>query len=162
MASVRIEPLLPRSAKPSRYIDHEINAVRKAWQPVNVCFAYPDVYEVGVSHLGIKILYSIVNSLDGIMADRTFLPWLDMLELMRREGLPLFGLESRRELKDFDLLGITLQSELTYTNILEMLDIAGIPVHANARDGAQPIIMAGGPCATNPLPLADFIDVFFL
>ncbi|MCB5284895.1 MAG: TIGR03960 family B12-binding radical SAM protein [Candidatus Cloacimonetes bacterium] len=162
MQEVFIEPWLPRVEKPSRYIDHELNAVRKAWQDVNFCFVYPDVYEVGVSHLGLKILYSIVNRLEGVMADRAYLPWLDMIDIMRREQLPLFGLESRRPLRDFDLVGITLQSELTYSNIPETLDLAGIPVLANERAEGDAIVMAGGPCATNPLPLSCFIDVFFL
>ena len=162
MQELLIEPWLPRVEKPSRYIDHELNAVSKAWQDVNFCFVYPDVYEVGVSHLGLKILYSIVNRLEGVMADRAYLPWLDMIDIMRREQLPLFGLESRRPLRDFDLVGITLQSELTYSNIPETLDLAGIPVLANERAEGDAIVMAGGPCATNPLPLSCFIDVFFL
>lgn len=162
MQEVLIEPWLPLVEKPSRYIDHELNAVRKAWQDVNFCFVYPDVYEVGVSHLGLKILYSIVNRLDGVMADRAYLPWLDMIDIMRRERLPLFGLESRRPLRDFDLVGITLQTELTYSNIPETLSLSDIPVLAKDRAESDPIVMAGGPCATNPLPLSRFIDVFFL
>jgi radical SAM family uncharacterized protein/radical SAM-linked protein len=162
MAEVLIEPWLPLVAKPSRYIDNEINAIHKLWQQVNFCLVYPDVYEVGVSHLGLKVLYSILNGLDGVMADRAYLPWTDLADIMRREGIPVFGLESRRELRDFDLVGITLQSELTYTNILELLDISGIPLRTQDRSDPEPIIMAGGPCATNPLPLAPFIDVFFL
>lgn len=162
MPEVRFEALLPLVEKPSRYIDHEINAVRKDWQDVNFCFVYPDVYEVGVSHLGIKILYSICNRVDGVMADRAYLPWVDMIELLRRKELPLFGLESRRPLGDFDLVGVTLQSELTYSNLLETLPLAGIPLSREERDESQPIIMAGGPCATNPLPLSDFVDVFFI
>ncbi len=162
MQEVSFESWLPLVDKPSRYIDHELNAVRKAWQDVNFCFVYPDVYELGVSHLGLKILYSIVNRLDGVMADRAYLPWLDMIGIMRREGLPLFGLESRRPMADFDLIGITLQSELTYSNIPETLSLAGIPVLCADRGGKHPIVMAGGPCATNPLPLVRFIDVFFL
>ncbi|MBW6513908.1 MAG: TIGR03960 family B12-binding radical SAM protein [Candidatus Syntrophosphaera sp.] len=162
MDPIVIEPWLPLVAKPSRYLDHEINAVRKPFQPVNFCFAYPDVYEVGISHLGLKILYSIINRLPGLMADRCYLPWLDMIQIMRREGIPLFGIESRRPILDFDLLGITLQSELTFSNVLETLDLAGIPLLAKDREEQHPIVMAGGPCATNPLPLADFIDVFFI
>jgi len=162
MQEVLIEPWLPLVEKPSRYIDHELNAVRKAWRDVNFCFVYPDVYEVGVSHLGLKILYSIVNRLDGVMADRAYLPWLDMIDIMRRERLPLFGLESRRPLRDFDLVGITLQTELTYSNIPETLSLSDIPVLAKDRAESDPIVMAGGPCATNPLPLSRFIDVFFL
>ncbi len=162
MAAKDFEAWLPLVAKPSRYIDHEINAVRKPWQRVNFCFIYPDVYEVGISHLGIKILYSVLNRLEGVMADRCYLPWLDMADIMRREGIPLFGLESRRPLNEFSLLGFTLQSELTYSNILETLDLAGIPMLAAERSEADPILLAGGPCATNPLPLERFFDAFFL
>ncbi len=162
MAAIRFERWLPLVSKPSRYIDHELNAAHKPWQEVNFCLCYPDVYEVGVSHLGLKILYSILNSLPGVSADRCYLPWLDMLEIMRREGIPPFGLESRRELRDFDLIGITLQSELTYTNILELLDLAGLPVFARDRQETDPVVLAGGPCAANPLPLAPFIDAFFI
>lgn len=162
MSEINFEPWLPLVEKPSRYIDHELNAIRKAWQEVNFCFVYPDVYEVGVSHLGLKILYSIVNRIDGVMADRAYLPWLDMIDIMRRERLPLFGIESRRPLAEFDLVGITLQSELTYSNVLETLSLSGIPLLTKDRAENDPIVMAGGPCATNPLPLALFVDVFFI
>jgi radical SAM family uncharacterized protein/radical SAM-linked protein len=162
MRQIDLEPWLPLVAKPSRYIDHEINAVRKPWQDVNLCFAFPEVYEIGVSHLGLKILYSIVNRIPGAMADRCYLPWTDLTDLMRREGIPLFGIESRVPLADFDLIGITLQSEINYSNVLELIDLAGLPVLAKERGKSDPIVMAGGPCATNPLPLAEFIDVFFI
>lgn len=162
MPKARIEALLPLVKKPSRYINHELNAAHKGWQKQNFCFVYPDVYELGVSHLGVKILYSICNRLDDVMADRAYLPWTDMAELLRREKLPLFGLESQRYLKDFDLVGITLQSELTYSNLLETLSLAQIPILREERDEGMPIIMAGGPCATNPLPLSPFVDVFFI
>ncbi|NLW19482.1 MAG: TIGR03960 family B12-binding radical SAM protein [Candidatus Cloacimonetes bacterium] len=162
MPQARFEALLPLVEKPSRYINHELNSAQKGWQDHNFCFVYPDIYEVGISHLGIKILYSICNRLNGVMADRAYLPWTDMAELMRREKLPLFGLESRRALKDFDLVGITLQSELTYSNLLETLSLAQIPILNEERDEHMPIIMAGGPCATNPLPLSPFVDVFFI
>lgn len=162
MPEISIERWLPLVAKPSRYIDHELNASRKAWQETNFCLVYPDVYEVGISHLGLKILYSILNSLPGVMADRCYLPWLDLADIMRREHIPLFGLESRRPMRDFDLIGITLQSELTFSNILELLDLGGLPVLAAERGEEHPLVMAGGPCATNPWPLTPFIDVFFL
>ena len=162
MDKIQIEPWLLQVNKPSRYIDQEINAIRKPWQKVNFCFVYPDVYEVGISNLGLKILYSIVNRIENVMADRCYLPWIDMIEIMHREKIPLFGLESRNALKEFDLIGITLQSEITYSNVLETLDLAGIPVFAKDRGEEYPIIMAGGPCAINPLPLQDFIDVFFI
>jgi radical SAM family uncharacterized protein/radical SAM-linked protein len=160
---INIEHLLPLVEKPSRYIDHEINACRKSFSehPVRMLFAFPDLYELGISHLGLKILYSIVNRLPYAMADRMYLPWKDLLEQMRKEGLPLFGLESRESAKDFDLLGITLQSELTFSGVLETIRSSNIPVFNIERGANDPIVMAGGPCATNPLPLAPFIDVFF-
>ncbi|HNX38048.1 MAG TPA: TIGR03960 family B12-binding radical SAM protein [Candidatus Cloacimonadota bacterium] len=161
---VEFERYLPLIEKPSRYIDNEVNAAHKSFtgSEVRICLAFPDVYELGISHLGLKILYSILNSLDYAMADRVYLPWLDMLKLMREEDLLLWGLETRMPVNGFDLLGITLQSELTFTNILELLHLSHIPVLTKDRDGTCPIVMAGGPCATNPLPLADFIDVFFI
>ncbi|MCB5268352.1 MAG: hypothetical protein LHW46_09630, partial [Candidatus Cloacimonetes bacterium] len=161
---IDIEHLLPLVEKPSRYIDHEINATRKVFDdhPVHMLFAFPDVYELGISHLGLKILYSIVNALPYAMADRMYLPWVDLLELLKKNQIPLFGLESRRAAKDFDLLGITLQSELTFTNVLQTLHSSMIPVFSKDRTEDDPIVMVGGPCATNPLPLAPFIDVFFL
>ncbi len=164
MKQVDIEHLLPLVDKPSRYIDHELNAVYKSFEEAEVrfAFAFPDVYELGISHLGIKILYSIINNLDYAMADRAYLPWVDLSELMRAEGHQLFAWESRIELREFDVLGITLQSELNFSNVLELIDLAGISIHAADRLETDPIIMAGGPCATNPLPLAPFVDVFFI
>lgn len=150
--------------KPSRYIDHEINAVHKDFvsADVRVCFAFPDVYEIGISHLGLKILYSIVNRMNGAMADRTYLPWLDGLSQMRAKQIPLYALESKQAVKDFDLLGITLQSELTFTNVLELLDISQIPIYSKDRNASHPLVIAGGPCASNPLPLSQFIDAFLI
>lgn len=164
MNKVDIEHLLPLVDKPSRYINHEINAVHKNFGKAKVrfAFAFPDVYELGVSHLGLKILYSIINSLEYAMADRAYLPWTDLAALMREEALPLFAWESRIALKEFDVIGITLQSELNFSNVPELLDLSGLPIHSNDRDLDAPIVMAGGPCATNPLPLAPFIDVFYI
>lgn len=164
MKEINIDALLPRVEKPSRYIDHEINAIHKEWSAVNICFAFPDAYEVGISHLGIKILYSIVNKLSYAMADRTYLPWTDMLAEMRAPSCntALFAWESRRPVNSFDILGITLQSELTFSNVLELIDLSGIPLHSEKRSAEHPIVMAGGPCASNPLPLVPFIDVFFI
>jgi len=129
---------------------------------VRFCLAFPDVYEVGISHLGLKILYTILNYLPDVMADRTYLPWFDALDLMKQENIPLFALESKQAVSSFDVIGITLQSELTYTNILELLDLAGIPVRSELRTDKDPLILAGGPCASNPLPLSPFIDVFLI
>jgi len=164
MQFIDIQRFLPLVSKPSRYIDHEINAIKRDpnQYPLRFCFAFPDVYEVGISHLGLKILYSIINRRDDAMADRVYLPWLDLLDILRRENLPLFGLESGLALRDFDVVGITLQSELTYSNVLELLSVAQIPLMTAQRGDGHPIIIAGGPCAVNPLPLKDFVDVFFI
>lgn len=164
MNKVNIEEFLPLVDKPSRYIDHEINAVHKAFDQAEIrfCLAFPDLYELGISHLGLKILYSIINRIPWAMADRSYLPWVDMIKLMREEKIPLFGLESRMPLAAFDVIGITLQTELNFSNVLEMLDLSGLPVLSAERNETHPIVLAGGPCVTNPLPLAPFIDVFFL
>ncbi|MEF3694132.1 MAG: TIGR03960 family B12-binding radical SAM protein [Candidatus Cloacimonadota bacterium] len=164
MQKVVIDHLLPRVEKPSRYINNEINSIHKSPSGASfkACMAFPDLYELGVSHLGLKILYSLINRLDWAMADRVYLPWLDMIKLMREEDIPLWGLESQLPLQAFDLIGLTLQSELNYSNIPELLDLGKIPVLRSERDEHSPIIMAGGPCATNPLPLVDFIDIFFI
>lgn len=162
MHKVEIDSLLPLVSKPSRYINHEINAIHKPACDINVCLAFPDAYEVGISHLGLKILYTIFNEMDFVMADRCYLPWMDMADLMRQRNVALFGWESRYRVKDFDLLGITLQSELTFSNVLELLELAGMQVHSKDRDENDPIVLAGGPCASNPLPLSPFIDAFFM
>lgn len=164
MKQVDIQHLLPLVDKPARYLDHELNACRKDFSayPVRFAFAFPEVYELGVSHLGLKILYSIVNKLDYAMADRAYLPWLDLSGMMREEKLPLFGWETRVQLKDFDVLGITLQSELTYSNVLELIDLSGLELRRENRTANDPIVLVGGPCASNPLPLSPFIDAFFI
>lgn len=164
MNIVKIEKYLPLVDKPSRYIDNEINAIHKAFEEAEVrfCLAFPDIYELGISHLGLKILYSIINRIPWAMADRSYLPWVDMIKLMREEKLPLFGLESRMPHAAFDVLGITLQTELNFSNVLELLDLSGLPVLASERNATHPIVLAGGPCVSNPLPLSPFIDVFFL
>ena len=129
---------------------------------MKVCLAFPDVYEVGISHLGLKILYTIINKIAYAMADRTYLPWLDAIDVMREEKIALFAIEGKQKVWDFDLVGITLQSELNFTNILELLDLSGIPIRAVDRNDDDPIVIAGGPCASNPLPLAPFIDGFLI
>lgn len=147
--------------KPARYLGNEWNSVHKDHHRVAVtmALAFPDVYEVGMSHLGTKILYHETNRRDDAVAERVFAPWLDMEQLMRREAIPLFALESHRPLREFDIVGFTLQYELTYTNILNMLDLAGIPLHQAERTTADPLVIAGGPCAFNPEPLAPFLDL---
>ena len=157
----RLERLLDTVLKPARYTGGEMNAVCKPFSDADVTFAFcfPDSYEVGMSHLGIKILYDIINRRPWALCERVFMPWPDMADGMRRENLPLFSIESRTPLRQFDIVGFTLQYEMCYTNILEMLDLADIPLFSRDRtDG--PLIIAGGPCAYNPEPLAPFIDAF--
>ena len=160
--SVPIHELLGRVEKPSRYLGIEINSVHKEPGKVRLRAAllFPDLYEVGMAHLGTQILYSIGNALDGVQVERAFLPEQDMLGLLKSEGMPLPTLESRTPLSSCDILGVTLQSELTYTNILTALDSADIPLRASDRTqegpGAGfPIVIGGGPCVFNPEPLAD-------
>jgi radical SAM family uncharacterized protein len=160
----QVELILPKVLKPSRYIGSEWNAVRKDWQTaeVHMAFAFPDVYEVGMSHLGTRILYHLVNSFPEFLCERVFAPWVDMEQVMREKGIPLYALESFQPLKEFDVLGFTLQYEMSYTNILNMLDLAGISKYAAERGPEDPWIIAGGPCAFNPEPLVGFIDFFLL
>ena len=158
--SDRIESLLMSVQKPARYMGGEFNSIMKNPEDVDVRFAFlfPDTYEVGMSHLGMKILYHTINRRDDAWCERVFSPWVDMADLMRANGIPLFSLESRTPIRDFDLLGVTLQYEMSYTNILDALDLAGIPLRAADRtDG--PFVIVGGPCAFNPEPLAPFVDL---
>lgn len=159
-----LERILPHVQKPGRYIGGELNSIIKDANTVDVRFAFcfPDTYEVGMSHLGMKILYSLLNSLDYVWCERVFTPWMDMEEALRRENVPLYALESLDPLGEFDIIGFTLQYELSFTNILNMLDMAGIPVLCEERKGLKNLVVAGGPCACNPEPLADFIDLFML
>lgn len=150
--------------KPGRYCGGEINSVVKDPKDIAVRFAFcfPDTYEIGMSHLGIKILYSAFNEREDIWCERAFAPGTDFEEVMRKHNIPLFSLESRTAVKDFDFIGFTLQYELSYTNILNMLDLAGVPLYSKDRLDLSPIVCAGGPCVCNPEPLADFFDIFFL
>jgi radical SAM family uncharacterized protein len=156
--------VLSRVTKPARYTGQEWGSVRKDHDTVDATFAlaFPDVYEVGMSHLGLKILYHVVNRRPDAAAERVYAPWPDMEAELRREGLPLHTLESFRPVSAFDVVGFTLQYELSYTNILNMLDLAGIPLKSADRGDDHPLIIAGGPCAFNAEPLADFIDFFVL
>lgn len=160
----RLEKILPLVQKPARYIGGELNSVTKDKNSVDVryAFCFPDSYEIGMSHLGIKILYGIANDRDDTWCERVFAPWPDMEEKMRENNIPLYGLESGDPIKDFDLIGFTLQYEMCYTNILNMLDLAGLPVRAADRKSLSSIVMGGGPCACNPEPVADFFDLFLL
>jgi radical SAM family uncharacterized protein/radical SAM-linked protein len=151
---------LTEVSRPSRYLGGELGSRFKSPDQVelSMALAFPDVYEVGMSHLGFPILYRILNDLEGISAERAYAPWPDMAELLERDGAPLVSLESGRPLADFDIIGFTLQYELSYTNILWMLQLAGIPARREARSETAPLVVVGGPCAFNPEPLADFID----
>lgn len=150
--------------KPARYTGGEWNSVIKnhADVDVTVALAFPDVYEVSMSHLGIKILYALLNDYPYIAAERVFAPWFDMEEEMRKRGIPLYSLETKTEVRNFDILGFTLQYEMSYTNIVNMLDLAGIPLYSKERDESMPLLFAGGPCAYNIEPIADFFDVVSL
>ena len=150
--------------KPARYIGHEVNAVMKDKEKVEVRFAmcFPDVYEIGMSHLGIQILYDMFNSWEDTWCERVYSPWVDLDKIMREKGIPLFALESQDPVKDFDFLGITIQYEMCYTNILQILDLSGIPLLAQDRDESHPIVIGGGPCTYNPEPIAEFFDIFYI
>ena len=150
--------------KPGRYIGLELNAYCKSFDSASVRFAlaFPDVYEIGLSHLGLQLLYHQLNQTPGVMADRVYAPWPDYEEKLRSAGEPLRAIESERALAEFDFLGVSLQYELSYSNILTMLDLAHIPLHAGQRTSAHPFVIGGGPCAFNPEPLADFFDFFVL
>lgn len=147
--------------KPSRYINHEVNAVHKD-AGVRVVLAFPDIYDVGMSHLGLKILYDIVNNLAYASAERAFSPWLDMEAAMKRKGVLLSSVETGRPVRDFDVVGFSLQYELSYTTVLNMLSLAGIPLRSEDRNEKHPIILAGGPCTVNPMPMSAFIDAFLI
>jgi len=150
--------------KPARYAGGEWNAVVKDWDrtPLKMAFCFPDVYEVGMSYPGLHIIYQLANGHEGVLCERVFAPWPDMEGELRKAGLPLFSLESGRSLAEFDLVAFTLQYELTFTNILNMLDLGKIPLLAAGRDSHSPLVIAGGPCAFNPEPLAPFFDAFVL
>ena len=154
--------ILHQVAKPARYTGGEWNAVVKDWDdtPIRIALSYPDTYEIGMSNVAIPILYDIFNRLKDVLAERVYAPWVDMAAAMRAGGIPLYSLESKRPLKDFDVIGFSLAYELTYTNVLNMLDLAHIPVLASERDDSHPLIIAGGSGTLNPEPMADFIDAF--
>ncbi len=162
--AVTLEQLFERVQKPARYTGGELNSVVKDKSKVNVRFAFcfPDLYEVGMSHLGMKILYGLKNAVEDFWCERVFAPDTDMEALLRQHRLPLFALESRDPLREFDFVGFTLQYEMCYTTILNMLDLAQIPLRAAQRGNEYPLVVAGGPCACNPEPLADFFDIFIL
>ncbi len=162
--ALTLDELFDRVQKPARYTGGELNSVVKDKSKVNVRFAFcfPDLYEVGMSHLGMKILYGLKNDVEDFWCERVFAPDTDMETLMRENGIPLFALESRDPIREFDFIGFTLQYEMCYTTILNMLDLAGVPLRADQRGSDMPLVVAGGPCACNPEPLADFFDIFIL
>lgn len=161
---LKLDRVLKKVEKPARYIGMELNSIKKDLNNIDVKFAFsfPDVYEVAMSHLGMHIIYNLINKEPNYVCERVFSPWIDMEEEMRKEGIPLFTLENKEEVANFDFLGFTLQYEMSYTNILNILDLSNIPFNAKDRDEDYPLIIAGGPCAYNPEPLADFIDMFII
>jgi radical SAM family uncharacterized protein/radical SAM-linked protein len=160
----KIQEILPLVSKPSQYLGGEFNAIYKNWEETDlkVALCFPDTYEIGMSHIGLKILYHILNKQPGILAERVYAPWVDMEAEMRARGLPLFSLESYKPLNQFDIVGFTLQYELSYSNILNLLDLGGVPLLASQRGADHPLVIGGGPCAFNPEPLADFFDAFVI
>ncbi len=164
MDKALLDRIMGQVTKPVRYMGNEHNMVEKDASSVSIrfAFAFPDVYEVGMSHLGMRILYHLINQREDTYCERVFAPWLDMEETLRQHGLPLFALETKDPVSDFDFLGFTLQYEMSYTNIINMLDLAQIPLHAAQRSEGDPFVMVGGPCAYNPEPLADFVDMVVL
>lgn len=158
------DDILLKIEKPARYIGGEVNSVVKNKHEVDmrIAFCFPDVYEIGMSHLGIQILYDMFNRLDGVWCERVYSPWVDLDAIMRKEHIPLFALESQDPVKEFDWLAITIQYEMCYTNILQVLDLSGIPLLAKDRGEDVPIVIGGGPCTYNPEPIADFFDLFYI
>ncbi len=159
-----IEKLLVGISKPARYIGREINSVSRDFKSskLRVVLCYPDVYDIGMSNYGMKIIYEMLNNLDEVMCDRVFSPWIDMEESLRTHQVPLYALESKHELSDFDIIGFTLQYELVYTNVLNVMELSGIPLYSKDRTEEHPIIIAGGPSVYNPVPMKDFIDIFVI
>ena len=158
------DEILLKIEKPARYIGNEVNSVMKDPAKVSIRFAmcFPDVYEIGMSHLGIQILYDMFNKREDVWCERVYSPWTDLDQIMRERKIPLFALESQDPVKEFDFLGITLQYEMCYTNILQVLDLSGIPLAAEERTDEDPIVIGGGPCTYNPEPLAEFFDLFYM
>lgn len=164
MVKKEVEKLLQYVQKPARYVGGELNSVVKEANNVDIryAFCFPDTYEIGMSHLGLKILYSVVNQRDDAWCERVFAPDNDMEEQMRKNNVPLFALESGDYIKDFDMIGFTLQYELSYTNMLNMLDLAGVELYSKDRNDLTPIVCVGGPCTCNPEPIVDFCDIVFI
>lgn len=158
------DDILMKIEKPARYIGGEVNSVMKEKEKVDIRFAmcFPDLYEIGMSHLGIQILYDMFNRREDTWCERVYSPWTDLDKVLREKNIPLFALESQDPVRDFDFLGITIQFEMCYTNILQILDLSRIPLHASDRTEKDPFVIGGGPCTCNPEPLADFFDIFYI
>jgi radical SAM family uncharacterized protein len=158
------DEILHKVNRPARYTGGEWNSIVKDWEdiPIKIALAYPDTYEIGMSNMALPILYDILNNQADVLAERVYAPWVDMESALRENKIPLFSLESQRPLKDCDIIGFSLGYELTFTNVLNMLDLAGIPVLASERDDSLPLIIAGGSCTLNPEPMSDFIDAFII
>ena len=158
------DEILMSVEKPARYTGNEINMVKKDPASVDVrfCMCFPDVYEIGMSHLGIQILYDMFNQWEDTYCERVYSPWPDLDKIMRKKHIPLFALESQQPIKEFDFLGITLQYEMCYTNILQVLDLSGIPLYTKDRTMEDPFVVCGGPCTYNPEPIADFFDLVYI
>lgn len=150
--------------KPGRYINREWSAIHKEWtdEKLKVALCFPDIYEIGMSHLGMKIIYGVLNQEKNVICERVFAPWIDMEKMLRERGEPILSLEGKKKLKEFDILGFSLQYEMNFTDVLNVLDLGQVPIRANERDDDDPVVIAGGPCCFNPEPLADFIDVFVI
>ena len=164
MIDQKLECALKKVQKPARYTGGEYNQVIKNKDDVKVrvAFCFPDTYEIGMSNLGLRILYGLLNKIDDVWCERVFAPWTDMESEMRKNGIPLYGLESYDAINDFDIVAFSLGYELSYTNVLNMLDLAGIPLRASKRGEFGPVVIAGGSCCYNPEPMADFFDLFVI
>lgn len=164
MKTALSDEILMRIDKPARYIGNEVNMVKKDLKDVDVRFAmcFPDVYEIGMSHLGIQILYDMFNKMEGVYCERVYSPWHDLDKIMREKKIPLFTMETQEPVRKMDFLGITIQYEMCYTNILQILDLSGIPLYSRERTEEDPIVIGGGPCVYNPEPIADFFDLFYI
>lgn len=158
------DEILMQVEKPARYIGNEVNSVQKDKTKTDIrfCMCFPDVYEIGMSHLGIQILYGMFNSWEDVWCERVYSPWTDLDKIMREKNIPLFALESQEPVKNMDFLGITIQYEMCYTNILQILDLSQIPLYAKHRSETDPVVIGGGPCTYNPEPIADFFDLFYI
>src|SRR5271157_3733055 len=159
-----IDSILHKVQKPARYTGGEWNCIIKEWDktPVRIALSYPDIYEIGMSNMALPILYELLNTQPDVLAERVFPPWVDMAKEMKEHDIPLYSLETKRPLNEFDIVGFSIGHEMTYTNVLEMLALAQIPVLTVERSELSPLVIAGGTCVLNPEPIADFFDFFVI